>query len=101
MKQTMSYGHLAAVHTNPKKIIEFGALLLYANKIMILLQNRVDLVGSPRTEDKSTLEFINEIEVLKRRIRELEERPGRLQTIPGEQEEENDEKVIILFCSHC
>ena len=67
-----------------------------------MLQNRVDLVGSPRGgEDKSALEFINKIEVLKRRIRELKERPGRLQTIPGEQEEakgeENDEKVIFCF----
>ena len=53
---------------------------------MILLQNRVDLVGSPRVKDKSALEFINEIEVLKRRIQELEELAGRLQTIPGEQD---------------
>jgi len=65
----------------------------------INLQSRGDQASSPKSEQKSSLELINEIEVLKRRIRELEEANNkcRLQTIPGgqEQQESDQEKRIL------
>jgi hypothetical protein len=63
----------------------------------INLQSRGDQASSPKSEQKSSLELINEIEVLKRRIRELEEANNkcRLQTIPGGQEQQESDQVQL------